>query len=192
MILEIQMKILMNISRYRIFCIRSSAKIMKKEKKPEKEENRNKEKSMKVFLKKRAPIYLAIITMLIVFVIPEFTAGSLQDYIPKDLTGNEKKAFDIFMSYRGPNNSGLNAIDVLADKISDDYPDEKIYDKKDTLVEFTISESGDSVEEYKILLDFQTKRESTTYEWSVNINTGEISSMNTHAKKILEVVDYSK
>ena len=165
---------------------------MKKEKKPEKEKKENKEKSIKVFLKKRAPIYLAIITMLIVFVIPEFTAGSLQDYIPNDLTGNEKEALDIFQNYRGPNNSGQNTIDVLAGKISDDYPDEKIFDKKDTVVEFTISETGTSGEEYKILFDFQTKRENTIYEWQVNIKTGEISSLNDQAKKIIEIVDYSK
>ena len=166
---------------------------MKKEKKPEKEKKQNKEKSAKVFLKKRAPIYLAIITMLIVFVIPELTAGSLQDYIPDDLTGNEKDALDIFLAYRGPNNSGLNSIDVLADKISDDYPDEKIFDKKDTTVGFVVNElEVSSGAEYQISIDFQTKKESTTYEWLVNIDTGEVSHMNPEAKKILEIVDYSK
>ena len=165
---------------------------MKKEKKPEKEKKENKEKSGKAFLKKRAPIYLAIITMLIVFVIPELTAGTLQDNIPDDLTGNEKQALDTFLSYRGPNNSGLNAIDALAEKIANDYPDEKIYDDKNTVVEFTVNGFDSSENEYQIRIDFQTKRESTLYEWVVNISTGEISEMNPEAKKIIEVVDYSK
>lgn len=166
---------------------------MKKEKKPEKEKKENKEKSAKSFLKKRAPIYLAIITMLVVFVIPELTAGSLQDHIPKDLSGGEKEALDAFLAYRGPNNSGLNAIDALAGKIADDYPDEKIFDDKDTVVEFSINQlDSASNDEYKIHLDFQTKKEDTTYEWSVNISTGEITDTNPEAKKIIEIVDYSK
>ena len=165
---------------------------LKKEKKPEKEKKENKEKSAKSFLKKRAPIYLAIITMLVVFVIPELTAGSLQDYIPNDLTGDEKEALDIFLAYRGPNNSGQNAIDVLSEKISDDYPDEKIFDKKDTIVEFSVQSNSDAEYEYIIMINFETKNEKTIYEWLVNTNTGQINSISSEAKKIIEVVDYSK
>lgn len=161
---------------------------MKKEKKPEKE--KGKKQSGKAFLKKRAPIYLAIITMLVVFVVPELTKGTLESNIPNDLTGEQKKAFDAFLAYRGPNNSGLNPIDVLSEKIEDDYPDEKIYDHKDTVVKFTVDALGE--DEYQILLDFQTKKESTLYEWHVNLGTDEISGMNPQAKKILEIVDYSK
>ena len=165
---------------------------MKKEKKHPKE-NKEKKASGKAFLKKRAPIYLAIITLLIVFVIPEFTAGTLQDHIPKDLVGNEKKALEIFLSYRGPNNVGLNSIDVIAEKIKDDYPDEKIFDKKDTSVEFLILPINNSGKEnYQILLDFKTKKETESYEWHVNLATGELTSANPNAKKILEIVDYSK
>ena len=163
---------------------------MKKEKKPSREK---KEKSGKAFLKKRAPIYLAIITLLVVFVVPELTKGTLDANIPDDLTGNEKEALDAFLAYRGPNNSGLNAIDALAGKIADDYPDEKIFDDKDTVVEFSINQlDSASNDEYKIHLDFQTKKEDTTYEWSVNISTGEIFDTNPEAKKIIEIVDYSK
>ena len=166
---------------------------MKKAKKPEKEKKENKEKSAKSFLKKRAPIYLAIITMLIVFVVPEFTAGSLQDHIPNDLTGGEKEALDTFLAYRGPNNSGLNAIDALSEKISEDYPDEKIFDNKDTVVMFSVSELSISTDdEYQIILDFKTKKENTIYEWIINTETGDITSITQDAKKIIEIVDYSK
>ena len=165
---------------------------MKKDKKPEKEKKENKEKSAKSFLKKRAPIYLAIITMLVVFVIPELTAGSLQDHIPKDLEGGEKEALDTFLAYRGPNDSGLNTVDALSEKISDNYPDEKILDKKDTIVEFTVSQIDTSDDEYQILINFETKKEKTIYEWIVNIKTNDIASVTQDAKKILEIVDYSK
>ena len=55
---------------------------MKKEKKSNKE-NKSK-KSLGEFLKKRAPIYLAIIALLIVFFVPELTKGTLQDHIPNN------------------------------------------------------------------------------------------------------------
>ena len=166
---------------------------MKKDKKPEKEKKGNKEKSAKSFLKKRAPIYLAIITMLIVFVVPELTAGSLQDHIPNDLTGGEKEALEVFLAYRGPNNFGLNPVDALSEKIADDYPDEKIFDSKDTVVMFSVSESSESTgDEYQIILDFKTKKENTVYEWIINTETGDITSVTQDAKKIIEIVDYSK
>ena len=154
---------------------------------------KEKKSSGKVFLKKRAPIYLAVITLVIVFIIPELTASSLRDYIPDSLEGNEKKALDMFLAYRGPNNSGLNAIDVLIEKIENDYPGEKIYDDKSTTVVFLVEKINESSDDlYKIRFDFQTKNEETSYEWSVNISSGEILSLNSDAKKILEIVNYSK
>jgi len=161
---------------------------MKKEKKPD--NNKGNKQSGKAFLKKRAPIYLAIIVMFIVFVIPELTAGTIQNSIPNDLTGKEKEAFDVFLAYRGPNDSGVNAIDVLSEKIEEAYPNEKIYDQKDTVVKFSVGALGE--DEYQILLDFQTKKETKLYEWHVNLATDEINAVNPDAKKILEIVDYSK
>ena len=164
---------------------------MKKEKKPT-EENKENKTSGKAFLKKRAPIYLVMITVLVIFVVPELTKGTLEDYFPTELTENEKEAFDIFLNYRGPNNSGLNSIDVLSEKIKDDYPDGKIFDKQDTSVKFTVGtvDSNDT-EKYKIQLNFETETEKTLYEWQVNIQTGEIQAMNPSGKNIIEIVDYS-
>ena len=164
---------------------------MKKDKKAPKE--KEKKSSGKAFLKKRAPIYLAVITLVIVFIIPELTASSLRDYIPDDLENDKKKALDIFLAYRGPNNSGLNAIDVLSEKIENDYPGEKIFDNKDTTTVFLVEKINEvNDDEYKIKFDFQTKSEEIFYEWSVNISSGEILSLNNDAKKILEIVNYSK
>lgn len=164
---------------------------MKKEKKQPKKD-KEKKSSGKAFLKKRAPIYLAVITLVVVFVIPELMASTLEDFIPENLTGKEKEALDIFLSYRGPNNSGLNSIDVISEKIRDDYPDEKIFDKKDTIVKFLVKPIDNNSEQYSVILDFQTKKENTSYEWSVKIDTGKVNSVNLDAKKILEIVDYSK
>ena len=59
-------------------------KLGKDSKKKRKEEEKPKKKSdFKAFLKKRAPIYLGLIAMFIVFVIPEFNKGDLESSFPE-------------------------------------------------------------------------------------------------------------
>src|SRR3990172_12979125 len=61
--------------------------IKKKEEKPKKSE-------FKAFLKKRAPIYLGIIGILVIFVIPELTKSDLQSSFPDNLTDDQKQIVD--------------------------------------------------------------------------------------------------
>ena len=147
---------------------------MKKEKKPNKE-NKDK-KPLQEFLKKRAPIYLAIIALLIVFVVPELTKGTLQDHIPDDLTDKEKEALDVLLSYRGPNDAGLSIKDVLAEKIEERYPNEKIFDHKDTVINIIISEESDI---YEINFILETSKDKLEYIWSVNVITDEVLPKNS-------------
>ena len=159
---------------------------MKKEKKPNKE---NKEKkSLQGFLKKRAPVYLAIIALLIVFVVPELTKGTLQDHIPDDLTDKEKEVLDVLLSYRGPNDVGLSIEDVLAEKIEERYPNEKIFDHKDTVIDVIISEESDI---YEVNFILETKKDKLEYVWNVNTVTGEVLPKNPEAKNISGIVEYS-
>ena len=48
-----------------------------------KKEDKPKKSDFKAFLKKRAPIYLGIIALFVVFVIPEFTKGDLESSLPE-------------------------------------------------------------------------------------------------------------
>ena len=54
------------------------AKDKKKDEVPKK-----KKSDFKAFLKKRAPIYLALIAMFVVFGVPELTKGSLEKSFPE-------------------------------------------------------------------------------------------------------------
>ncbi len=153
------------------------------------EKGPGKGRSGRAFLKKRAPVYLALAALFMVFVIPELASDSLHNHIPDGLEGGQRAALDVFLAYRGPNDMGLNAVDALAKRISDDYPDGNILDDDDTSVEFAVDGDGD---EYRISINFETEKESTTYEWDVDIATGVIKAASPAAKNILNVVDYSR
>ena len=158
---------------------------MDKEKK--RKEEKPKKKDFRVFLKKRAPIYLAIIAMFVIFVIPELTKGDLQSSFP-ELTSEEKQVLDVLMDYNGPNGSGLTVMDAISDKISEEYPDEKIYDHRKTVVDLTVSKLND--EEYNIVLNFKSYKGELNYDWNVDKVLGEITSNNQASKHIIDLVDF--
>ena len=158
---------------------------MGKEKK--RKEAKPKRTDAKSFLKKRAPFYLAGIALLVVFVIPEITKGGLESSLP-ELTDKEQQIFDVLMSYDGPNEAGLTVMDAIKNKISDEYPDEKIFDNKKTKVGLTVS-NIDS-ENYQIILNFESYKGEMNYDWNVNSNSGKIISNNSESKHIIELVDF--
>ena len=152
-----------------------------------KKEGKPKKNDFKSFLKKRAPIYLALIAMLIVFVIPELTKGDLESSFP-ELTSEEEEVLDILMNYNGPNGSGLTVMDAITNKISEEYPDEKIFDHKKTIVDLDISKIND--EEYNIKLNFKSYKGELNYDWNVEKSLGKITSNNQDSKYIIDLVDF--
>ena len=152
-----------------------------------KKEEKPKKSDFKAFLKKRAPIYLGLIAMFIVFVIPEVTKGDLESSFP-EFTSEEQQVMDILMGYDGPNESGLTVIDAISNKISEEYPNEKIYDNKKTIIELTVSniDSG----EYQVILNFESHKGEMNYDWNVNISSEKITSNNPESKHIIDVVDF--
>ena len=152
-----------------------------------KKEAKPKKNDFKSFLKKRAPIYLALIAMLIVFVIPELTKGDLESSFP-ELTSEEEQVLDILMNYNGPNGSGLTVMDAITNKISEEYPDEKIFDHKKTIVDLDISKIND--EEYNIKLNFKSYKGELNYDWNVEKSLGKITSNNQDSKYIIDLVDF--
>jgi len=146
-----------------------------------------KKSDFKAFLRKRAPIYLGIIGLFIIFIVPDLTKSDLESSFP-ELSSEEQQAVDILMGYNGPNESGLTVMDAISNKISEEYSDEKIYDNKKTNVELVVS-SLDS-EEYQIVLNFDSHKEDFQYDWNVNMNSEEITSNNPESKHIIDVVDF--
>ena len=159
---------------------------MAKDKK-KKEEEKPKKNDFKSFLKKRAPIYLALIAMLVVFVIPEYTKGTLEKSFP-EFSAEEQQVIDILMKYDGPNNDGLTVLEALENKIDEEYPDEKIFDHRKTTVDLTIT-NVDS-EEYKVNFNFKSHKGEMNYDWNVNVISEEISSDNSESKHIIDLVKY--
>ncbi len=155
--------------------------------KEKKEEDRPKKNDFKSFLRKRAPIYLALIAMLVVFVIPEMTKGTLEKSLPELSTENQQ-AVDILMEYDGPNNDGLTVLEALENKIDEEYPDEKIFDHKKTTVDLIVTNINS--EEYEVIFNFKSYKGEMNYDWKVNVISKEIVSNNSEAKYIIDLVDY--
>jgi len=146
-----------------------------------------KKSDFKAFLKKRAPIYLGIMGLFLIFIVPDLTKGDLESSFP-ELTSEEQQVIDIIMGYDGPNDSGLTVIDAISNKISEKYPDERIYDNKKTKVGLTVSNI--SSEEYQVILNFESHKGEMNYDWNVDINSEKIISNNQESKYIIDLVDF--
>jgi len=154
--------------------------------KKEKEE-KPKKNDFKAFLRKRAPIYLGIMGLFILFVVPDLMKGDLESSFP-ELTSEEQQVMDILMGYDGPNDSGLTVMDAISMKISEEYPDEKIYDNKKTKVEVTVS-NIDS-DEYQVILNFKSHKGEMNYDWNVDLGSEKITSNNQESKYIIDLVNF--
>ena len=158
---------------------------MAKDKK--KKEDKPKKSDFKAFLRKRAPIYLGLIALFVVFVIPEFTKGDLESSLP-ELTPEKQQVVEMVMNYNGPNQSGLTVMEAISNKINEEYPDEKIFDNKKTNVELTVTELES--EQYQVVLIFESHKGVLNYDWNVNSNSGNITSNNSASKHIIDTVNF--
>ena len=152
-----------------------------------KKEDKPKKNDFKSFLRKRAPIYLALIAMFVIFVIPEMTKGTLEKSFP-EFSAEEQQVIDILMKYDGPNNSGLTVMNALENMISEEYPNEKIFDHRETSVNLIVTNLNP--EEYKVTFNFKSHKGEMNYDWNVNVISEEITSNNSEAKYIIDLVNY--
>ncbi len=155
--------------------------------KKKKEEEKPKRSDFKSFLKKRAPVYLGIIALFIVFVIPELTKGDLTSTFP-ELSAEEQHVMDVLMGYDGPNEEGLTVMNAIENKIAEEYPDEKIYNNKKTNVKLAVSNVGS--DEYQVVLNFESHKGEMFFDWNVNTSSEEITSNNPESKYLIDIVDF--
>ncbi len=153
-----------------------------------KKEEKPKNSQFKNFIKKRAPIYLAVLAILIIFIVPELTKGDLQSSFPQTLTEEENLVLNSLMSYKGPNDKGLSVMDAISNEINEKYPNEKIYDNKNTQVTVVISNLEN--ENYQVVLDFESYKDDFHYSWDLNKQTGDIKGNNEDSKYIINLVDF--
>ena len=147
-----------------------------------------KESQFKKFLKKRAPIYLGIIALFIVFIVPALTKGDLEDSLPDNLPDTEEKVLNTLMSYKGPNDEGLSVMDAISDKIEEEYPNEEIYDNKKTKIDVNITDIDSQI--YQVIFNFESYKGEINYNWNVNMNTGDIEGNDSSSKHIIDLVDF--
>ena len=152
-----------------------------------KKEEKPKKSDFKAFLRKRAPIYLGLIALFVVFAIPELTKGDLESSLP-ELTAEKQQVVDVLMKYNGPNESGLTVMEAISNKISEEYPDERIFDNKKTKVDLTISETES--EGHQVVLTFESHKGVMNYDWNVNTDSGKITANNPASKHIIDTVDF--
>ena len=159
-------------------------------KKPDEIKKSDNPKSFSSFLKKRAPIYLGIIGLFMIFAYPALTEKNLESLLADDsFEGREKIAVEMVKFYKGTNDTGMTILQVIEEKINGKYPDQKIFDDKDTRAEFT-AEVTDT-ENYEVVFVFNVEnKQSMKYEWHVNLESGEISSTDGPSRIILQTVDH--
>jgi len=157
-------------------------------KKSKKKEEKPKESSFMKFLKKRAPVYLSVIAIVIIFIVPELTKGDLQSNLPENLSEEEKVALETLMSYKGPNNEGRSVMDEISSQIEEKYPNEKIYDNKKTNVDVSVSKLD--TDNYQIVFDFDSYKEDLHYDWNVDIQNETINGNDEDSKFIINRVDF--
>lgn len=155
--------------------------------KDNKKEEKLKKSGFKAFLRKRAPFYLAAVTLIIISAYGVLSEKNLESFFP-ELTSEEEKVFDILMKYNGPNESGLTVLKAVENKIKEEYPDEKVFDNKKTKVELDILKKDS--DEYQVILNFQSHKGEMNYDWNVNTNSKKITSNNPESKHIIDLVDF--
>ena len=153
-----------------------------------KKEEKPKESAFKKFVKKRAPIYLAVVAIVIVFIVPELTKGDLQSSLPETLTEEEKLVVETLMAYDGPDDEGYTLYDEISNKISEEYPNEKIYENKKTKVNVIVSNLEG--ENYQVIFDFESYKGDFHYNWNVDMQTGDVKGMDEESKNIIARVDF--
>ena len=153
-----------------------------------KKEGKKKESEFKKFIIKRAPIYLAVIAIVIIFIVPELTKGDLQSSFPETLTEEEKLVVDTLMAYDGPNEEGFSIMDAISNEISEEYPNEKIFDNKKTKVNVVVSNVEN--ENYQVVFDFESYKGDFHYNWNINMQTGDIKGNDEESKYIINLVDF--
>ena len=161
-------------------------------KKPDEIKKSDNPKSFSSFLKKRAPIYLGIIGLFMIFAYPALTEKNLESLLADDsFEGNERLALEMVKFYKGSNDSGISVIDVIEEKINDKHEGQKIFDHEKTWADFTVEAVNNNNKVYEVVFVFNAENnEPLQYEWHVNIETGEIDPRDTPSKIIIQRVDY--
>ena len=153
-----------------------------------KKEEKPKESEFKKFLIKRAPLYLAAIAILVIFIVPELTKADLQSSYHQSLTEEENLIVDSLMAYNGPDEEGYNLKDAISNEISEEYPKENIYENKKTKVNVVVSSIENKM--YQVVFNLESYKNDFHYNWNFDMETGNVIGNNEDSKYIIDLVDF--
>ena len=150
-------------------------------------------KSFGAFLKKRAPIYLGLIGLFMIFAYPALTDKDLNSLLDDSFEGNERIAVDMVQFYSGPNETGITILEVIEEKINEKHSNQKIFNDEETWAEFVVEniENRNEGFTHEVVFLFNAENnQSMMYGWFVNVENGEISPIDSTSKSIQQTVDY--
>ena len=123
----------------------------------------------------------------------EKAPSDLEKKLPADFDIREQQiAWNIIKSYKGADDEGSNLFDTIITNIENVYPNEKILQHRDTILEISVLyvQEQKDVGFYEVKFTIQTYDDVREYIWDVNIETEEIIPINDGARKMMNIVDF--
>ena len=120
--------------------------------------------------------------------------SDLEKKLSADFESDEQNiAWNIIKSYKGADDEGSNLFDTIITQTENAYPNEKILQHRDTMLEISVLDIQEQkdVGFYEVKFTFQTYDDVRGYIWYVNIETEEIVPINSGASEMMNIVDFS-
>ena len=156
--------------------------------KKKKDEEKPKKSGLKAFLKKRAPFYLAAVALIIISAQSVLSEKNFENSLP-EFSGEEQVVVNTLLNYNAGVESKLSVKEVIKNQIDEEYPDEKIYGHKKTVLDLSVTNVNS--DEYNVILNFKSYKGEMNFDWNVNLESQEITSNNPESKHIIDVVTFS-
>ncbi|MBI1663762.1 MAG: hypothetical protein IS860_09810 [Nitrosopumilus sp.] len=153
-----------------------------------KEEEKPKKSGLKAFLKKRAPFYLAAVALIVISAQSILSEKNFENSLP-DISEEEQLVVDTLLNYNAGVESKLSVKEVIKNQIDEEYPDEKIYGHKKTVLDLSVTNVNS--DEYNVILNFKSYKGEMNFDWNVNIDSNEITANNPESKHVIDVVTFS-
>ena len=160
---------------------------MAKDKKKD-EVEKPKKQGLQAFLKKRAPFYLAAVALIVISAQSVLSEKNFENSLP-ELSGEEQMVADTLLNYNAGVESKLTVKEVIKNQIDEEYPDEKIYGHKKTVLDLSVTNVNS--DEYNVILNFKSYKGEMNFDWNVNVESQEITSNNPESKHVIDVVTFS-
>jgi len=160
---------------------------MVKDKKKD-EVEKPKKQGLQAFLKKRAPFYLAAVALIVISAQSVLSEKNFENSLP-ELSGEEQMAVNTLLNYNAGVESKLTVKEVIKNQIDEEYPDEKIYGHKKTVLDLSVTNVNS--DEYNVILNFKSYKGEMNFDWNINLESQEITSNNPESKHVIDVVTFS-